>query len=190
VRHLAFLALLLGFFPGCRCQNAPAEPASVSAPDAGAPSCPSAPEWAEPAPDEAHLLVELLYQLDPDAGRKGTGMRIHDDGRVSAFDELDYRVGPDGKLVGQTIPGMWRPLAPARPGRIDELKALLSSLDAASLADWQGKGRKGPGRPTMITVRTGKAGALRSCYKGQEGSAAQAQVEALTRKIIGEGHDK
>jgi hypothetical protein len=189
VRHVALLALVFGFFPGCRCQQAPPEPAT-SQPDAGPPPCPPTPEWAGNPPDEAHLLVELLYQPDGDAGRKGTGMRIHDDGRVSAFDELDFHVGPDGKLVGQNIPGMWRPLAPARPGRLDELRSLLSSLDEPSLTRWQGKGRKGAGRPTMLTVRPGKSGALRSCYKGQEGSRAQAQVEELTRKIIGEGHDK
>jgi hypothetical protein len=177
-------ALVLG--PGCRCSDPPAEPLP-SAPrvEAGPIPCPAPPDWAEQVPEEDHLLAEITYQAELDSSRKGSGMRVYDDGRVHAFEEEHFTF-KDGKLQKEKVEPIWRAWGRVPAKRIEDLKALLARLDAADLTDFQGKGRKGSGKANLIGVRKPGAGLLRSCYRGKEGSGAQHEAEQLVQKLVGE----
>lgn len=179
------LAAALG--PGCRCNSStPAEPASeTSAKPPPAPiKCPPQPDWAQSPQDGERLLVELLMQPEQASSRKGTGIRIYDDGRVFAFDEM-FAEMKNGKLTSKAIPGRWRQHRTLPAARVDELKALLASESRDELTSWQGNNRTGKGRACHLNVRVG-ADELRSCYRGTEGGVGQRKVEALTKKLMGE----
>lgn len=146
------------------------------------------PEWAEAPPDADKLVVELLMQPIFESSRKGTGIRIYEDGRVFAYDETYYEK-KDGKMTNRPIPGKWRQHKNVPLERIEALKALLEKEDPEDLKDWQGKERRGKGKGSHLNVRI-KGELLRSCYRGVDGlGSAQERVDKLTKKIMGEAYN-
>jgi hypothetical protein len=148
--------------------------------------CPPQPAWAGDPPEPEKLLVELLMQPQLESTRNGTGIRIYEDGRVFAYDEVYYEK-KDGKMTNRRIPGKWRQHKTVPAARVAELRTLLESEARDGLIEWQGKGRKERGKASHLNVRV-KGEALRSCYKGIEGGEGQKRVDALTKKIMGEAY--
>lgn len=185
---LGVSTLVLG--PGCRCNSSiPEEPISTasSRPVTPPPKCPAQPEWAEEPADVDKLIVELLMVPIFESSRKGTGIRIYEDGRVFAFDEVHVQK-KDGKYKSYTIPGKWRQHKDVPAERIQEIKALLEKEAPEDLKDWQGKERRGKGRASHLNVRL-HGEWLRSCFRGVDGfGSAQERVEALTKKVMGSAY--
>lgn len=187
MRSLRWIAVvsLASALGSCRC-GAPGEPGASDgeaarpgdggAFDASVVACPPRPDWASPVPDEGQLVAEVLYLLDPKSGRKGTGIRLYDDGRMTAFDEVIFTVSDAGKLLREAVPGEWRPQGTATADAVARVRADIDRPAGTLLDGWLrlDQARKEP--PTLVTVR--RLGELRrSCYRGADAPPAQADIE-------------
>jgi hypothetical protein len=186
---LAALALPAALGHGCTCGSVPPEPAPVAAASAAPLRCPEPPDWAENPPDRDRLVAELIHQPDTDAARKGSGVRVYDDGKVWVFEEVNITF-KDGKVTTERVDPVWRLLGVAAPARLDDLRRVIAAAPADELVDVQGKNRKGRSRPSFLHVRRSDAPALlRSCFRGSDGGTAQSRIDEVVKKIAGEVGD-
>ncbi|MCU0654644.1 MAG: hypothetical protein MUF64_04935 [Polyangiaceae bacterium] len=186
---MLLLALPLVSGPGCRCSSStPEEPAPTgSTKPPSTPRCPAQPSWAGDPAEPEKLVVELLMQPRYESTKKGTGIRIYEDGRVFAYDDVYFETR-DGKMTPRPIEGKWRQHKTLGQPRVEALKALVAQLPRGELVDWQGKERTGKGKPSLMNVRH-QGEVLRSCYRGVEGGEAQQRVDKLTKTLMGEAYD-
>lgn len=133
-------------------------------------------------------MVELVFQPDLESKRKGSGMRVFDDGRVQAFEELHFNF-KDGKLNSVPVDPVWRAWGTVGADRVAALKELIGQLDPEEIKAFQGKNRKGKGLANLLQIRL-KDGTSpeRSCYRGADGSSAQRRVVELVQKLISEAY--
>jgi len=176
-RRHALVGLLVGSLLACEPETpfAKAGGAATSEHGSKATPCPQPPAWAGELPSE--VLAEVLH-LPATEGRE-VGYRVHEDGTLETYAEVELVLGANGAVASRAVPGRWKEVGRAQEKKLAFLRRQLREASPEELEAWAWH-RGGDDDVTLIRLRR-DGQIVRSCYFGDR---APPPLGAIERQVL------
>lgn len=182
---LALPLLLLGCGRKAKDADLPPEEAqaseaeAVDANKAEAPAenaCLPTPFWAEDRGES--VFIELLHIPAKRGNRNGAGYRLHEDGRIETYTDVELFVNDEGKLDTRPGDAIWKTVGSLDGAKLEEARELAKESSREELEKWAPKRiREGLDiESTLLTIIKGDE-TIRTCYFGDRPPAPIGKVE-------------